>query len=278
MKINNATPNPIHVNFTGKVPASKVTEIVEKGQSSFSKLFNLDETGHMSRKLFIVNGFIFLLGGRFLRARDNNERRETVSRDVPTIVVVAMGIPVVQKWLAKKMQKNTGLALTHNNDIAKSSQIQEWYKYDEKLTTGFDGFTKRLSDMGGNLKKIFSRLDADSKSKLASFSDNNDKFISELSKNKELKKSFETKFKQSGNKALEEAAFLHTIPTIMGFAVTLSLIGIMIPKLNIFITEKINKDKAMAEKLKEQNSQQVASKRTTTYKTAPFETTESQKV
>jgi hypothetical protein len=153
MKITNAVPNinqnfnTNKVNFSGKLP---VTNALERG--SFSKLFDLDRTGHMSRLLFIIN--------------DNNERREAITRDIPTIVVVAMGIPVVQKWLAKRMQEKTGLVLTHDGDIAKSSQVKEWYKYDEKMTTGFDGFTKRLSEMGGNLKKIFSRLDEDTKSKL----------------------------------------------------------------------------------------------------------------
>lgn len=257
MKINNASPNINQnlnkkVTFSGKMPVTNTLK-----RSSFSKLFDLDRTGHMSRLLFIVNGFVFLLGGRVLRARDNNERREAVTRDVPTIVVVAMGIPVVQKWLAKRMQEKTGLVLTDGKNIAKNNQIKEWYKYDEKMVTGFDGFTKRLSDMGGNLKKIFSRLDEDTKSKLSTFSDDNDKFISELSKNKALKKSITNKFAQGSNKALEEAAFLHTVPTLMGFAVTLSLIGIFIPKFNIFFTERTNKKKAMEETTKENNLKQA---------------------
>jgi len=281
MKINNATPNLTpnlnnknQVAFSGKLPVKETIEIAKKNPFAFKNLFDLDKTGHMSRTLFIINGFIFLLGGRVLRSRDNNEKREAITRDVPTIVVVAMGIPVVQKWLAKRMQEKTGLALTYEGDIAKGSQIQEWYKYDEKTTTGFEGFSKRLSDMGGNLKKIFSRLDDDTKSKLSNFSNDNDKFISELSKNKELKTSIANKFKNGGNKALEEAAFLHTVPTLLGFGVTLSLIGIMIPKLNIAITARINKKKAMEEKLKENNQQLATTERTTTYKTKPVDLTE----
>lgn len=277
MRINNATPI---LNTTPKANTGNQVKFCAntEGISSFKKFFDLERNGTMSRKLFLLNCFIFLLGGRVLRSRDENEKRETITRDVPTIAIVALGIPFVQKALAKKMQEKSGFALTKQEEksngiikkwlsktfgfalkdkeqeIASADQIKEWYKFDEKITTGFDGFIKRLSDAGGNLKKIFSHLDEETKSKLDKFSENNEDFIKELSLsgNKDLKALTAEKFAKGSNKALEKAVFTHTIPKLLGIGVTLSLIGLMIPKLNIHITEKINKNKAMREKQAEE--------------------------
>jgi len=272
MKINNATPNLTSnrinknlVTFSASSPA----------KSTFKKLFDLERGGNMPRDLFLVNCFLFLIGGRVLRSRDNNEKREVLVRDVPTIAVVALSIPVIQKRLAKYMQENKGFALTtkeqkshgaikewvakklglslktEDQKVASSGQIKEWYQFDEKMATGFDGFINRLSEHGGNLKEIFSRLDEETKSKLANFSENKKTFIRQLAENKDLKASIAKKFTSDSNKALEQAHFLHTIPTLLGVGITLSLIGMFIPKFNIFMTAKINKKDAMEKAAKE---------------------------
>ncbi len=272
MKINNATPNLIKQNqmtFSANLPEKATSVIKELPRSGFSKLFELERKGSMGRTLFLVNCFIFLLGGRLLGSRDRNEARETLTRDVPTFIVVAMSIPVIKELIAKKMQTKTGFALVQDGEanlyhklsgakpkeVIGYNQLQDLYVYNENLGSGFEGFTKRLSDLGGNLKKIFSNLDEQIKPRLAKFSDNNDKFISELSQNNELKKLIITKFQQGSNKALEKAAFKNTIPTLIGFGITLSLIGIFIPKFNIFMTARINKQEAMEKAVKEKAAQ-----------------------
>ncbi len=243
MKIHNATP------IINNQQAKTKKNVTFSGKSGIIKdFFQLGRSGNFTRGLFIANAFAFLLGGRLVTSRDENERRETLTRDIPTIVIAVQGVPVIKNWVAKQIQKHTGFAIiTEAKQVASSSQLQDWYKYDDKLASGFDGFSKRLVDCKGNLKKIYSSLGNDMKNKLANFSEDNSKFMEELSNHKELKQSIKEAFSHSGNKVLEQAAFLKTIPTIVGFAITLSTIGIFIPKLNIFITEKLNKNKSADE-------------------------------
>lgn len=261
MKINNT---PAIVVNNERVPKVKSQSIPFRGnfstsiKTSFYDLFRLERAGNMTRKLFVLNAFAFLLGGRLLKSRDKNEVRETATRDIPTIVLAVYGVPIVEEYVAKRLHLNkaSGFAICNKTSEGKTvynkasySQLNDWYKFDDKLSSGFKGFADRLSQKGGNLKKIFSKLDKNVKSSLAGFSENNSEFVNQLfdNKNIELKNSIEKVFK-SKNKALEHAKWLTTIPTLFGFAITLSLIGITIPKLNIFITERINKKQQINEK------------------------------
>lgn len=248
MKINNTTPNmnqnliKNNKNTSFKGNATGLAKIGKK----FSEL---ERVGTMTRELFVLNAFLFLLGGRLISSRDNNEKRETLTRDVPTIVIAVFGVPVIERFAAKQIQKAKGFAIGEEKgkfqvNVASGEQLKDWYKYNEHLATGFEGFSQRLSDKGGNLKKIYSKLSEDIKGKLAGFSENNTEFIKTLSetKNKGLKDAIKTAFSRpEGNKALEQAAFLKSVPKLIGFALTLSTIGIFIPKLNIHVTETINK-------------------------------------
>ena len=53
--------------------------------------------------------------------------------------------------------------------------------------------------------------------------------------------------KNHKNRAADRAEFMGAIPKIAGFFITLGLIGILIPKSNIWLTERINKKKAAKE-------------------------------
>lgn len=258
MKINNATPNI--VSYKAK------NQKMNQGNVSFSggmasackDFFVLGKNGAMTRGLFIANAFVFLLGGRLITSRDNDERRETLTRDVPTIVAAVLGVPFVKSIAAKQIQKHSGFAIGHDAiksdgktksklrlDVADTDNISDWYKYDNNLHSGIEGFSKRLADKGGNLKKIYTKLSEDVKSKLAGYSDNNAEFMEKLSKDSSLKETLKKELSNGKNKALIHAGFLKTLPAIIGFAVTITSIGIFLPKLNIYLTEQINKNKRL---------------------------------
>lgn len=262
MKINN-TPAIVANNESINVPKSQKVSfkgnLATSVKDSFSSLVKLERAGNMTRNLFVVNAFAFLLSGRLIKSRDKNEVRETATRDIPTILLAVFGVPVVEEYIAKRIHLNdkNGFAICNKSAEGKTSyksaaysQLNDWYKFDDKLSSGFKGFSERLSQKGGNLKKICSKLDKNIKADLAGFSDNNSEFVNQLfdNKNVELRNKVETAFK-SGNKALDHAKWLKTIPTLSGFAITLSLIGITIPKLNIAITERINKKQQSSEKV-----------------------------
>lgn len=248
MKINNTIPQ-VNNNFnTKKAPA--FTGFKKYILDDFLKL---QKSGPMTRDLFVVNAFAFLLGTRVLTSRDDDEKREVMIRDIPTIVIAVFGVPAAEKWLTKNfIQPKTGFALTKPKkqtadavDTVSYGKLNDFYVYNNELHAGFDGFSERLNKFGGNLKKIYSTLGDDVKSKLSAFSNDNKEFLKQLnaSENKGLLENIKTAMSHSDNKALKQAGFLKTCGKIGGFVATLVTIGICIPKLNIYITEALHKNK-----------------------------------
>lgn len=262
MKINNLTPQ-IYNNDTNKAKSqsfSGVQHAKKYLKDDFLK-FNRDYRGTMTRDLFLLNAFIFLLGTRVLTSRDNDEKREVMIRDIPTIVIAVMGVPAAERWMTKKfVQPKTGFTLLKDGDslwnkltgneskkvpnTVSYGKLNDFYVYNDELHTGFDGFSGRLDKLGGNLKKIYSSLGDDVKSKLSGFSNDNKEFMKQLngSENKGLLENIKTVMARSDNQALKQAGFLKTCGKIGGFIATLVTIGICIPKLNIYITEAIHKN------------------------------------
>lgn len=285
MKINNATPI-INTKSPANVPTS--SKINFKGTSpkeTLKEFLTLNRAGTMGRDLFIANAFVFLLGTRLVTSRDKDERREILIRDIPTIVIAVVGVPVIQDAFAELIQKKTGYAFMEDGpkngiiasgankifnkifnkdsqkNIISSGQIEDWYQFNNELSAGFKGFTKRLSN-GGNLHKIFSSFD-DLKGRLKDFSkEDNEKFMEKLFDGSEesnsLVKEFEKAFSTKGNKAFKKASWARTIPSLIGLGLALGLIGLFIPKLNIFITETIHKNRKKETEKKPEKPTKIA--------------------
>lgn len=280
MKINNSIPQVNTPTFKAKPSAfDGLTKYIK---DDLVKL-NRANRGTMTRDLFVVNAFAFLLGTRMITSRDKDERREVMIRDIPTIVIAVTGVPFVERKIAEKwIQPRSGFALmedgkhtlyqkifkaTKNKDVKPPKDImgyrtlEDCYVFNKDLHEGFDGFSKRLSNLGGDLKKIYSSLGDDVKSKLSGFdSKNNDAFIKELNldKNSGLLKTIKeamAKNKIKDNNALRQASALKTYGKIASFAAILATIGICIPKLNIYITETIHKNKKKHEQAEASKTQ-----------------------
>lgn len=278
MKINKATSLNVKTNTNKNVAFKSL------GDFHPNKLFEPQRAGNMSRALFLINAYVFLLGARFFKSRKviesnqpsvnnepkkrsiSNEQRETLIRDIPTILIAVNGVPFFEKKFAKVLHDKYGFAILKDKNspkdgVASGSQIEDWYKFDENLHGGIDKFNQRLDELGADLKKVTSSLSEEIKGKLSTFSNKNDEFIKKLSENQDLKKEITEAFKGENN-AFKQASFLQTIPKVTGIAITLALIGIGIPKLNIFITEQVNKGKkpTNAVKPEEQPKQQPSMK------------------
>lgn len=293
MKINNFNAAPVNNKNNSQPVTFKGEEVKSLGEitkNGCQKLLTLDRSGTMSRNLFIMNAFAFLLGTRLITSRDKDEKREILIRDVPSIIIAVVGVPTIQNFISKKMQKSPkhgfvfmdieknpkltdlqkwlnkhlGFSFKPKEEKLKSikySQLKDLYQYDENISSGLEGFSKRLADKGGNVKKIYSVLNLDKveKEKLAALKGDNDSFIKELTKdenNKGLVDSIINELKSDKNAALKRAETLKTIPTIVGFATTLGLLGFFIPKLNIYITETINKKRNAEIKSDDSNTKQ----------------------
>jgi len=251
MKVNNITDSVNYNGFPSKKDVAFTSFMGNTKNIIRDKYIEPTRAGSMSRNLFVTAAFAFLLSGRLIKSRDNNEKRETLTRDIPTILLAVQGVPFFEKIIAKTIQNKSGFAILNNpnnckDGIANGEQIKDWYKYDNQLVSGFKGFTERLSSLGGNLKKITSSLSEELKGQLKNFSEDNSKFMEELSNNKTLEQSVEKAFKEDGNNASKQASFKKALPKVAGIVTTLGLIGIFIPNLNIFITEAISKKKKAA--------------------------------
>lgn len=234
-----------------------------------SNLLDLSRQGTMKGNLFIANAFVFLLGSRIITSRDKDERREILIRDIPTIILAVMGVPWLEKGIAGTIQKASGFAITESskntdgiinairkrlNKPAKErittktvnySQLEDWYKFDNNIPEGMKGFSKRLDFLGGDLKKIYSHLGEEVKSAIAGCKDNK-AVIDKLAEDKGLADKIAGMIGKN-NPIMNKAKFFKTLPTITGFAGTLLLIGLFIPKMNIFLTETLHKNKKAKE-------------------------------
>ena len=112
MRINQATPmiNNQIKNNNGQNTSFKG---LPKGVCDF---LTLERRGPMIRTLFLANAFGFLLGSRLITSRDKEEKREILIRDLPTIGVAVMGVPVVAKWVAKGIQKKSGFVIMEESE------------------------------------------------------------------------------------------------------------------------------------------------------------------
>lgn len=268
MKINNLTPQ-IYNKDTGKTKAQSfggMQHVKNYLADDFLK-FNRDYRGTMTRDLFVVNAFVFLLGTRIFTSRDKDEKREVMIRDIPTIVIAVMGVPAAERLITQKLiQPRTGFALMkdevslwnrlNDNKDKKTpntvsyGKLNDFYVYNSDLHSGFNGFSERLTNLGGDLKKIYSKLGGDIEKQLSKFrSKNNAEFMSELNskENKGLLEDIKKAMAGEKNEVLKHASFLKTCAKMTGFAVTLLTIGICIPKLNIYITEAIHRNKKKQE-------------------------------
>lgn len=301
MKINSLPISPVVNNNSTAQNNNNPQNVAFKGDfiNAFKpeKLLELGRLGPMQRGLFVLNAFVFLLGSRLVTARDkkesktndqnlsfsertrnyirkNNEKREILVRDIPTILIAVMGVPMLSKLATKGIQKSSGFAISEKlpadpkkpqkapnaTDIS-YAQINDWYKYDDSLASKFKGFTQRLVDNGGDLKKIFSKLGDDVKAKVTSLDKQNalssEQFHAKLFDNsaesRELLNIVEGAFKD-GNKALKHAEALKTGTNVFGLISTLLLVGLCIPKFNIFLTEKINGAKKPEQDKKEESA------------------------
>lgn len=264
MKINHTIPQVNNfVNSTNAPAFSGLGKYIQDDLVKFQK------SGTMSRHLFIVNAFAFLLGTRMITSRDKDEKREVMIRDIPTIIIAVIGVPIIAKHFAQKIiQPKSGFAImgegekslyhkifdkkpkTPPKDIMSYSKLEDMYVFNENLQSGFKGFSERLDKFGGNLKKIYSSLD-DVKSELAGFSTDNKEFMKQLNsaENKGLLETIKKAMAIKDNAVLKQASFLKTVPTILGFLSVFATVGVLIPKLNIYITETIHKNRKKQEEI-----------------------------
>lgn len=263
MKTNSITPSTIKTTVKATANTTKSVSIKDAAR----EFTTLSRSGTMNRNLFIANAFAFLLGSRLVTSRDKDEIRETLIRDVPTIIIAVMGVPVASKLIAGKFQKSSGFALLHETEKsdthkwfdkllgkkgetttteASYDKLSSWYQYKDKSTTKFDatkfeGFTDRLAGLNGNLKKICSSLSSEFKTRLEALPQDNEGFKKALFRDEKLVQDVAKEFASDKNGALKIALFKKTITKMSGYAAILAIVGLAVPKGNILLTNILHR-------------------------------------
>lgn len=248
MKIANLRQAPVQNNIATKNNVAFKGSFIEGLHPK--KLFTLDRSGTMSRNLFVVNAAVFLLGSRLFTSRDKDEKREVLIRDIPSIVLAVKGVPLFKDLVAKGLQSHTGFVIKEKGkdgavgkgDATNFGRLKDLYVYDKNLdnSVGLEGFSHRLISFGGDLKKIYSELGDEIKEKLKNCT-NNDAVIGELKDKGLAEKIKEALADAKNNRALKKAESYNSAVAMTGFACTIALMGVIIPKFNIHVTEMVHR-------------------------------------
>ena len=77
---------------------------------------NIEANGSLTRLMFFLVATLFMLGGRFVKSRDNDEKREVITRDVPAVALSAAGAPLINKAVAFAVSKKSGIPIVTLGD------------------------------------------------------------------------------------------------------------------------------------------------------------------
>lgn len=272
-KTQNNRNNSANVSFSGKPNGTGIMSFFERYDMKGSNL---------PLRVLIAYTLGITLGARVLQARDKDERREVVTRDFIAISTFLFGLPALRKVAAKMLNKKTGYALYHSfsgkvSDLLKPEKgmqtvdrnnVARWYTTGSE--NGIVGFAKNISkaELGGNLAKIFSKADDESKAALTTIAselnvantkemakglkvpDDNEAFIQML---KDAKESKNPKVQEALSKVVEKmnskdinvnkvykyALLCKSIPEIVNFGIITGFLGFLLPWFNIQHTRKL---------------------------------------
>ena len=211
---------------------------------------NISGNGSLSRGMFFAVATLFMLGGRFFESRDNDEKREVVTRDIPAVALSVAGAPLINKSVAYAVTKKTGVPIVTlgekgNLGSAKFSsqkQIIDWYS--ELGENALVNFSETVNKHGGNLRKVFKKLGfTDKLDAITDAVENKD--ILDAIKNAQANKTdafnnLETAMKGLGkdNNLVKFAKKSQAYVKLAGIGFMAFVLGFLLPRLNIVTTRK----------------------------------------
>ena len=222
----------------------------------FNNLFEMDQIGTLGRKSLLVLALVFVLGARFIKSRDNHERREVLTRDTVTIGTAMLGVPVVKNWMQRGLDKISKIPVAIEpgktfvlNDFG-FDNIKNWYSKAEFMPEKALSVAKFIKERGGDVAKAFSHLGDEGKGYLKTMLNGkelNSKNIIEALETAYKTGSAETKAVFDGltkllsspkNGLVKMAQIFKAIPNIASLVVITTFLGYGIPAFNIWLTRK----------------------------------------
>ena len=218
---------------------------------------NIDSNGSLTRAAFFAVGTMFMLGGRFFESRDNDEKREVITRDVPAVALSAGGAPLINRAVAYMITKKSGVPIVTSGKkfsfkdtaFTSQSQLDNWYSELKNADNPLINLSEMLERNGGNIRKVMNKfgftkeLDAITKEK------DNAGILNALKdaqvKGTESFKALENAVKNvaKDNKVLKFAKNAQASVKLGGIGFMAALLGYFLPRLNIITTKNKYKKK-----------------------------------
>lgn len=272
------------INFIPQVKPnslSKQTKIQQAANSigkvipdKLAKTFEMTQTGSIPRMPLVLLSFLFVLGARFVKARDAHERREILTRDGITIGAAMLGVPVLKNILSKTIQKVSKIPIadtTGKNWISLDDfgldNVKNWYSKADKMPSGILTLAENIKKRGGDIKTAFEKLGDEGmqhvKTILNGAECTSDNILAGLQKAANATENFtkDDKFyksacdsltkilSKSDNGLVKTAQRLKAIPALASLIGVTALLGWAIPAFNIYFTRtKLHANKNNEEK------------------------------
>lgn len=228
----------------------------------------------VSSGVFLALMLSCVLFPRMLNARDKTEKREIFTRDAISISTMLFAMKGINGGLAKGAQKKMGVVLTDmvvpkemnifkkflqfvkpNGGVNILSTEQLVSKYKVETPGALIGLLDFIEGNGGNVEKA---LTIDAKSKKAALAPLVKKLMGENFNGKITKETvtgainnknnskvvgqiIDILSKEESNPLLKNAKFVNSGLKTLTLAVIVSILGIGLPKLNIFLSKKLDK-------------------------------------
>ncbi len=220
--------------------------------------------------------------GRYMQARDEDEKREILTRDTGMLLTIVYAVPILQKIACLFVNKKTGIPLSCGSkklkdninltnekgiQMASYKQLEQWFKISsnesyKNIKHGFAGFCKNIKDLGGNVIKNFEVINKNSRNIINNISKSlgykkeitNKNIIGLL---KIAEKSKDTNVQQNlnilknmfvgENKLLTRASHMKSIIATGSIGLTAFTLGGLLPWFNIQYTKHLYETKQKKE-------------------------------
>ena len=253
---------------------------------------NIEANGSLTRLMFFIVGTLFMLGGRFIKSRDNDEKREVITRDVPAVALSAAGAPLINKAVAYAVTKKSGVPIVTLGDadaplfkfgkdkatgeyrhklgrqgallsanFTSLKQVIDWYSDFASMDNALINFSETVNKHGGNLRKVFKKLGFTDKLDAVTSAVKNDEILSALKQSQANKTeaftNLEKALKELGNnnKLVKYAKKSQAYVKLGGIGFMAALLGYFLPHLNIITTKKKYEKKLEQGKISQEDFQ-----------------------
>lgn len=215
---------------------------------------NVEANGSLTRPMFFLVGFVFMLGGRFVKSRSKDEKREVVTRDLPAVAISAYGAALLNSGMAYMVSKTSGIPVLQFKDSSKSflkssfvsqKQLKDWYSGFKNLENPVINFASTMNNHGGDISVAMDKLGLSKQFKNVVGDKKGSEEVLKLLKSAKDSKSAAFKDLENGlknvkddNALLKSALKSQSMVKLGGILTSAALLGVFLPWLNIQTTRK----------------------------------------